>query len=167
MKQIKPCKCGSTYIVNKKYNLCQACNNERLHGSKYGKRCELSQSNRKPLKSKKKGLKKGLSAKAIAVIKKDEETYEKVFNLSENHKCEECGTQLNIEFRDNEGKVNCRWRYAHRWAKSSYPEWRHEVKNIMNLCLICHQRYDFADVKNMKVYQSSLAIKEGLRNEKN
>jgi len=32
---IMNCKCGSKYIVNKLYNLCNSCNNIRLHGKKF------------------------------------------------------------------------------------------------------------------------------------
>lgn len=136
-------KCGYSHVVNKHFQLCLYCNNIRLYGNKYGKRY-------KPLKNK-------LSNKAINTIEKDEELYEKVFNSS-NHCCEECGARLNTTFRDPYGQIIYRFRYAHRFPKSIYPEWRHKKWNIMNLCFNCHQRYDFKDKKNMNVWVKSLIL---------
>ena len=50
-------------------------------------------------------------------LKLDEAFYEESFNQS-NHKCEECGIQLPTEFRNDDGKINARWRYSHIVAKS-------------------------------------------------
>lgn len=123
-------KCGYPYVVNKWFGLCKVCNHERLH------RVE------------------SVSEKTQVKIDKDEETYEKVFNSSD-HKCEECGVRLNEEFRDDEGRVSCRWRYSHILPKSIYPKLRHNVLNFNNLCLECHQVWDFGDKKRMKIFDKN------------
>lgn len=152
------CKeCGSPHIVNKWYRLCEKCNNIRLHGSEYGKQHKVSPKQRKPLKSTKMPIKMGLSKKALSVIKKDEEVYEKVFNSS-NHRCEECHTQLNTEFRDDEGRVIMRARYSHILPKGAYPQLRHNEDNFNNLCPTCHHRYEFGDKENMKIFKKNEEI---------
>lgn len=157
------CKdCGkSKTIVNKHYGLCLECNNIRLHGSKYGKTYTLSNKKSKPLRRRKKDVKRSLFSKLdpkqksnVKRLEKDEAFYEQCFNNS-NHKCEECGTQLPTEFRDSEGNVNARWRYSHIVAKSIAPELRHDTNNINHLCLKHHTQWDHADRENMKIYNSN------------
>jgi uncharacterized protein YecE (DUF72 family) len=152
---------GSKKIVNKHFGLCQECNNIRLHGSKYGKTYTISKKEIKPLRTSKKSVKKSLFSnvkatpkKNVERIKKDEIFYEECFNLS-NHKCEECGTQLPTEFRNDEGDVNARWRYSHIVAKSIAPELRHNTNNINNLCLKHHTQWDHGDKENMKIYNKN------------
>ena len=105
-------KCDSTHVVNKWFSLCRECNNERLHGSKYGKQVDYKAKESKPLKtSKNKSTNKRIvdkgkrvissgnkKSKSFQTILLDEIFYEKCFNLS-NNKCEECKTKLPDEFR--------------------------------------------------------------------
>ena len=44
-------KCGSKYVSNKWFKLCHECNNERVHGSKYGKQVDYKEKEIKSLKS--------------------------------------------------------------------------------------------------------------------
>ena len=148
-------------IINKHFGLCLECNNERLHGSKYGKTYTVSKKEIKPIRARKNKAKKSLFSNVKATPKKsvnrlaeDEVFYEECFNMS-NHKCEECGKQLPTEFRDEEGKINARWRYSHIVAKSIAPELRHDTNNINHLCLAHHTQWDHADRKNMKIYNSN------------
>lgn len=157
-------------IVNKHFGLCLECNNERLHGSKYGKQykfkrkpIDFSKTSKKPIirlnKKKKEAAKKSEFVKIhkrepIDNIKLDEEFYEKCFNLSD-HKCEECGTQLPDIFRDENGKVAARWRYSHIIPKSIASKLRHVVKNINHLCLRCHSKWENGDRESMKIYEEN------------
>ena len=139
------CKvCGSKWVANKYHKLCAKHNAERLREDKVS-RGDVDEY--------------GMSIKTKAMIEDDEKLYEKAFSLS-NHKCEECGVELNTIFRDSDGRVVNRSRYAHRFPKSTYPRLRHEVWNIVNLCLPCHQKYDFGDAKSMRIYKESLILKE-------
>ena len=155
-------KCNSDkQIVNKFHGLCQECNNMRLHGSKYGKSYTISNKVIKPLRTRKKDVKKSLFSNVTATPKRnvkriveDEAFYEECFNMS-NHKCEECGKNLPTEFRNEEGKVNARFRYSHIVAKSIAPELRHNVNNINHLCLKHHTQWDHADKENMKIYEKN------------
>ena len=148
-------------IINKHFGLCQECNNERLHGSKYGKTYTMSKKEIKPLRSRKNKAKKSLFSSVQATPKRnikrlaeDEAFYQECFDLS-NHKCEECGVGLPDEFRNDEGKINARWRYSHIIAKSIAPELRHDTNNINHLCLKHHTQWDHGDKKSMKIYQSN------------
>jgi 5-methylcytosine-specific restriction endonuclease McrA len=130
-KKNKVCrKCGSKYVANKHFMLCKKCNNERLHGSEYGKKPENY------------FIKSDKIEKTVEKIKADEDFYEEVFNSSKDHRCENCRKQLNAEFRDDEGRVTCRWRYSHILPKSLYPEYRHSLLNMNNLCLDCHNKWE-------------------------
>ena len=158
-------KCDSTHVVNKWFSLCRECNNERLHGSKYGKQVDYKAKESNPLKtSKSKSTNKRIvdkgkrvissgnkKSKSFQTILLDEIFYEKCFNLS-NNKCEECKTKLPDEFRDAEGKVIYRARYSHIIPKSIAPELRHVAENINHLCIECHHKWDFGAKKEMKIY---------------
>ena len=91
-------------------------------------------------------------SKSLQMFILDETFYEKCFNKS-NHKCEECGEQLNTDFRDENGKVMNRWRYSHVIPKSIAPELRHNILNINNLCLKHHMKWENEDKKNMDIYE--------------
>tara|TARA_R110002050_G_scaffold47847_4_gene111440 strand:- start:1030 stop:1548 length:519 start_codon:yes stop_codon:yes gene_type:complete len=159
-------KCNENkHIVNKHFGLCQGCNNERLHGSQFGKQYKHTREAPKSLTSKlnrlKHDVKQGVKPKKIKSseirnnrIKQDEEFYEKSFNQS-NHKCEECGSQLPKEFRGPDGKVNARWRYSHIVAKSIAPELRHNLDNINHLCIEHHTQWDHGDKASMKIYKKN------------
>lgn len=143
-----------TKIVNKFFGLCDSCNKERLHGSKYGKTY-------KPLRNKnpkaKKSLFSTLKPKVKASTKrlqKDEAFYYECFKCS-NHRCEECGKRLPTEFKDSAGNVNARWRYSHIIPKSIAPELRHVVENINHLCIACHNKWDKGQKELMKIYESN------------
>jgi len=160
------------YIVNKHFGLCYGCNNIRLHGSKYGKPIKHTSHKEKvkqesplwALKAQDKpnrivhlvqgGRNMG---KSLAIYILDEQFYEEVFNQS-NHICEECGEQLPIEFRDSEGKIIARFRYSHIIAKSIAPELRHDLRNMNDLCFLCHQKWDFGEKTKMKIYKKNQKI---------
>lgn len=133
------CKeCGTEqYIISRTHMLCQKHNNIRLHGSEYGKQYEWN---------------KELSEKAKEQIALDEELYEKVFNRDKYHRCKNCNTKLPSEFRDSKGKVRARWRYAHILPKSTHPEIRHEVDNVISLCLKCHTQLDQGDKFSLRIW---------------
>jgi hypothetical protein len=158
-------KCGSKYVSNKWFKLCSECNNERLHGSKYGKVLDRKEKEIKPLRSsnieptRKRIIDKGKrvvyggggKSKSFQNILLDEIFYEKCFNKS-NHKCEECGNNLPEEFRGEDGKILYRARYSHIIPKSIAPELRHDVDNINHLCVECHHNWDFGGKADMKIY---------------
>jgi hypothetical protein len=156
-------KCDSKYVVNKWFQLCAECNNERLHGNKYGKATQYKEVKRKSLKTsnikrtidKGKVTKKEKTFKINEKIVEDELFYEKCFNQS-NHKCEECGTKLPTDFRDEDGRVMYRARYSHIVPKSIAPELRHDENNINHLCLPCHQKWDFGNKKEMVIYAKNV-----------
>ena len=156
---------GSKPITNKHFGLCQECNNMRLHGSKYGKPYNLASEKRKSLRTKinrldhkvkvgKKTTKKQSGNRSGKNLKLDEAFYEESFNQS-NHKCEECGIQLPTEFRNDDGKINARWRYSHIVAKSIASEMRHDLNNINHLCLKHHTQWDHGDRMTMKIYEKN------------
>lgn len=160
------------YIVNKHFGLCQECNNERLHGSKYGKQYKFTTKNRtsvkrtpnnrsQPTNKKKSKPKKslfatgpGINEKKVDKIKLDEDFYELCFNNSD-HKCEECGEQLPDVFRDENGKVVARWRYSHVVPKSIASSLRHELININHLCLKHHAEWETGNNEHMKIYKKN------------
>ena len=159
--ECKECS-GEKPIVNKHFGLCQECNNVRLHGSKYGKEYNITTDKRKPLRSGLNKLDHSIKGESKTKYKKtksntnnnimlDENFYQKCFDSSD-HRCEECGTKLPNEFRNDQGKVLARWRYSHIVAKSIAPELRHDVSNINHLCLKHHGQWDHGDKKSMKIY---------------
>ena len=163
-------------LVNSFFSLCKECNNIRLHGSKFGKSYTKIKGKKKsgtskeklkyvvdkgtgPIKrkidtGKVKKKKSRISERTIEKIRKDEEFYEKCFNMS-NHRCEECGKPLPKEFRNSEGRVIARYRYSHIIPKSIAPELRHEVKNINHLCLHHHEEWENGDRRKMKIYEKN------------
>lgn len=150
-------------IVNKYFKLCLKCNNIRLYGNEYGKRYKDTKKDRKSLRSEINGLKSNLnrlvypvdvSSKKKTMQEKDEEFYEECFNSSD-HICEECGDNLPKKFRGEDGKILARYRFSHIVAKSIAPELRHKIKNINDLCLKCHTKWDFGDRKSMKIYDKN------------
>jgi hypothetical protein len=159
-------KCKQNYpIVNKHFKLCQGCNNERLHGSKYGKvypnikkkstfvtgaKSNVKKKSKKSLFS---NIKEGVREKDN-MLSKDEALYEASFNSS-NHKCEECNKDLPTEFRDENGKINARYRYSHIIPKSIAPEIRHDLSNINNLCLRCHIKWENGNKAEMSIFKEN------------
>lgn len=97
--------------------------------------------------------------------RKDEETYEEVFN-SRPHECEECETPLPDQFRDDEGNVLARFQYSHILTKKAYPEFRNNSKNFNRLCFDCHQTWEFGDRVEMKIYAKNQEIVDQLRKER-
>lgn len=156
-------KCGGDKIlINKHFKLCLSCNNERLHGSKFGKSYKSIKNDIKPVKSTKNRAKSidriqinnqclQKEQKKDSNLIKDERLYEKSFNLSD-HKCEECLKPLPDRFRDDDGKIIARWRYSHIIPKSVAPQLRHKVENINNLCLEHHEEWENGDKKSMKIW---------------
>lgn len=110
----------------------------------------------KPLKHSKKRIKQSNKSKEKKdeMIRKDEELYEYIFNTRPPY-CEECGTRLPDEFRDEEGRVIMRSQYSHMLSKGAWQIYRHEKWNMQRLCFTCHQVYEFGDRKSMNTYQES------------
>lgn len=151
-------------IVNKHFKLCLECNNERLHGSKYGKQISYIPKKFPSIKPKKNKGKKSLFTKSFkskeardSSLHKDELFYEKCFNSIGIHKCEECSAPLPDIFKQD-GKIVARFRYSHIIAKSIAPHLRWVMKNINHLCLICHSKWDHGDKKQMKIYEKNKKI---------
>ena len=63
--------------------------------------------------------------------------------------------QLPKDFRDEDGKVMYRARYSHIVPKSIAPELRHDENNINHLCFTCHQKWDFGNKKEMRIYDEN------------
>jgi len=138
-------------LANMFFKLCSDCNNIRLHGNKYGK--QKSTIGNKPKNKRRKSLftKQVIENKGLTTREKDLILYRKVFDSSD-HKCENCGVQLNTEFYDDKGHVKDIFTYSHIVQKSIASEIRHEVDNINRLCKTCHTRWEFGDKTNMRIY---------------
>lgn len=150
-------------IVNKWFMLCIECNNERLHGSKFGKQHNKSISKRGVFKTsknkkKQKSISFNISKQNIdcekSTYQKDNEFYKKCFDTF-LHLCEECGKTQPQYFYDENGKVANRYRYSHIVPKSIAPELRHELENINDLCVECHNKWEGADKVDMKIYEKN------------
>lgn len=169
----KGCK-NPKKIVNKHFQLCLKCNSIRLHGGKTKKKyntvnrpkesrtvreIDINKGGRKSLftkdfKSEGKRIIKSRKNKSFGMIILDEAFYEKCFNQS-NHKCEECGCDLPVEFRDVDEKVITRWRYSHIVPKSIAPELRHVILNINHLCLEDHMEWENGNKREMKIFKGN------------
>ncbi len=174
------CKCGSEYIVNKKYNLCQSCNHLRIHketefdtfiNKEQSKVRVYQKQEEKLLRAKKKPVDHSISIrtkeKREIVLAKDEAVYLKVF-LSRPHECEECGRELPSEWRDDRGNINCIGQYSHILSKGSCPEFRHDSRNFNRLCPNpCHDRWEFHDKENMNIYKKNQETIQTLLDERN
>lgn len=178
-------QCGRTNTPINSKGFCSDCQYIQIHGRSkqevYLERSKKRQKDklikytsiqRKPLKKPKtrpktkvnNQLKDERLEKRREQINKDEETYEHVFN-SKPHKCEECGEQLNDEFRDEEGQVVARWQYSHIITKKSEPRLRNNPKNFNRLCFLDHQKWEFGNRTEMKIYDKNQQIIEELRKE--
>jgi hypothetical protein len=165
-------KCKRNPVSNSWFKLCRTCNRVRLEGDKLNKSTKYISKENKPLKSPsndfnrikhivdKGNQKNKISHKVssgegkLTAKQKDELLYERVFNNS-NHKCENCNTSLPKEFRNSDGKVEARYRYSHIIPKSIAPELRHEDKNINNLCLKCHQDWEYGNKTEMNIFKEN------------
>jgi hypothetical protein len=99
--------------------------------------------------------------------KKDEQTYEAVFN-SQPNECAECGCLLPDDFRDDNGNVIFRTQYAHIYSKGAFPEHRNDPRNFVRLCWEHHRRYDDGfKVEQMNIYGHTESVKNMLRDEYN
>lgn len=167
IKKCNGCK-KDKEIVNSHYKLCNQCNETRLKVSKASKPLQEGiyiKTIKYPLRPKetpiKQKAKKSLfindlpnKRTASIAILEDEDFYEECFNLSD-HLCEECGTQLPEEFRDENNKVAARWRYSHIIPKSIAPELRHSVSNINHLCIKCHTEWENGNKVEMSIFPSN------------
>jgi len=100
------------------------------------------------------------------ILRKDEEFYELIFNMTEPI-CEECGRQLPDQFRDSEGNILYRAQYSHILTKGAHQEFRHDIRNINRLCHTCHDIWEFGDRVEMKIYPKNQETVQILNNEKN
>jgi len=171
------CKgCGSIYVVNQKYQLCDDCNFVRLHGvtrfvAELRKAKDIIKEERKFVRAKKKRVDHSISnrtyIKRVEQVQKDQSTYLEVFLKSPNV-CEECGNALPDEFRDENGSINCIGQFSHILSKAAYPEFRNDARNFNRLCPNpCHDRWEFHDKENMNIYEKNQIIIQQLLDERN
>lgn len=100
-----------------------------------------------------------LSAKRLAILKKDEEVYKLVWDSHPAHKCEECGTFLGNDFYTQSGEVANKERYSHILTKAAHPKLRHIQANFKLYCNACHHKWEFGtdeQRKQMKTYDAQL-----------
>lgn len=171
MPEKKICKqCGSPWVVNQKYSLCEGCNFIRLHGiSKEEVRrgtivvkVITSKPKARKLSQKVQNL---LKREKFAEVKRlDFETYRKVFDENP-HECEECGAALNDIF-EIDGEILNIWQYSHIASKAAYPEFRHNSKNFNRLCLVHHNQWEFGNRKVMKIYVKNIITINDLINDR-
>lgn len=176
-------RCGSVYVVNKKYELCDDCNFVRLHGvtrfvAELRKAKDIMKEERKYGRANKKRVDRSISEltkrKRKEQVKKDHETYLEVFKAKPSI-CEECGTPLpdefysdEVDFCANEKQINCIGQYSHILSKAAYPEFRNDARNFNRLCPnLCHNRWEFHDKENMGIYQNNQIIIQQLLDERN
>ena len=186
IQKLGGCKgeCGRTNVPVNAKGLCSECQYLKTHGKTrqetYSER-RIEKDKLKPkqtysytlitLKSSKKRkktvssilLKNEKLEKRREQIRKDEETYEQVFN-SRPHECEECGRGLSDVFRDENGMVVARWQYSHILSKAAFPEYRNDPRNMNRLCLDCHQRWEWKNRENMKIYEKNQLTIQELKN---
>jgi len=173
MKENKPCKCGNKFVVNRTYNLCNDCNYYRLHGKtpfeaaqdkERVKPVKIYHIKRTPLKRSKKAIKstKETKEKRRETLRKDRELYKYIFD-TKLPECEECQEPLPDVFEDDEGNIVYIAQYSHILSKGSSPEFRHNKLNINRLCLGCHDKWEFSDKENMKIYKSNQLIIEKMK----
>ncbi len=93
---------------------------------------------------------KKISKKGKQQIKKDEKTYEAVWD-SKPHNCEECGKFLGDDFRNYEGRINNKSYYSHILTKARHPNFRNNIKNFNLLCPTCHQKWEFGNRVDMEI----------------
>lgn len=155
-------------IVNKFWQMCQGCNNTRIHGNPFGKIHSFIVINPSVLKTypkltsgkKKRKQKKSLFAPETKVREKinlyeaDSDFYRKCFETFNGY-CENCGTEQPDECEDENGKVINRWRYSHIIPKSIAQELRHKVYNINDLCLKCHMEWENGNKEKMNIYKGN------------
>jgi hypothetical protein len=167
-------KCGSKWVVNKKYCLCDNCNYHRLHGitrkeaqirKKKVKKVKVYQFNKKPIKSTPKTAKKRKET-----LNKDREFYFYQFS-TKPHECEECrlngiNTPLPDEFEDENGRINFIAQYSHILGKGANPKYRHNKLNCNRLCLQHHNDWEFGDREKMKIYESNQLIINKIRDDR-
>jgi hypothetical protein len=168
MSEAKCYKCGSKYIVNKKYMLCSDCNYLRIHGKtrfEVAREKEKSKPNkvytlkRTPLKSKKTRIKSRPETveKRRELLKKDREWYYSFF-ISRPHECEECGHWLPDEFEDENGRINFIGQYSHIVPKGARNDLRHNKLNCNRLCNLHHDQWEFGDRESMEIYKNNQKI---------
>ena len=151
MKELKCKECDSIYIANKFFMLCNTHNRERLNSNASTK----TSKKRKPVKTTRK--------KNKTMLQKDNEFYQLCFDKFEldGHRCENCGINQPTDFRDGDWKIIARHRYSHIVPKSVSSKLRHNLENINDMCLSCHNDWDFledAEKEKMHIYKSNSEI---------
>jgi len=166
----KPCKCGSVYIVNNTYNLCDACNYYRLHGKTRFEVAREKESTkprkiyylkRSPVRSTKR-----TKEKRVEILSKDRELYLYIFN-TKLPICEECSNKLPDVFEDKNGDIFCIGQYSHILGKGAYPEFRHNKLNMNRLCYHCHDKWEFGAKEGMKIYEGNQVLIEKMKDDYN
>lgn len=137
-----------TLIYNKARMACKYCNEQ----IKSGKRTE-----RKEQSIKIKSAINEMVAKT-SLSTQDQIFYRKAWNLKADWKggctCEECGIFL---------KYYSATYISHIISRGAETRLRHDLRNYNLLCLFCHNRYEFKDKENMKIYPKNIIIIEELK----
>jgi hypothetical protein len=168
------CKCGSNFIVNKKYNLCSNCNYERLHEGKSRLEVIIEKNENKECVFKRYKHKKAKGDitiqlkkdKQLKRFKTDEKTYFEVFS-TKPHECQECHYPLPDEFYDEKGNINYIVQYSHILGKAAFSQFRNKLKNFNRLCGIHHDQWEFGDKESMQIYEDNQIIIQELFDEFN
>lgn len=164
--QCSKCNASVEKYANAHHKLCMTCNNQRLQSNKQLKQYKYPSKDKKSSKAKEKRIVRKVKEGERVRVKSggrrmgkqyevDNAFYEQCFNSCSEHKCEECGEELNTEFLNADGKVAYRARYSHIVQKSKAPELRHDINNINHLCFNCHFKWEFGDKKSMKIYNKN------------
>ena len=135
-------RCRIVWVTNKTHSLCSVCNKVRLQENRSLK--NISEPEIKTIVQR-------TSSKRYSQLSLDRETFHEVF-LSQLHICQECGAELPTTFTNSDGSINSISQYSHNLSKGAYPEYRNKSWNITRLCLRCHQRWEWQDRKNMRIY---------------
>lgn len=149
MQEVKRCKCGSVYIVNKKYSLCNDCNHLRLHGEtvietsikrqevyKHNSEKKLQQTVKKPVKIyyiPQSTTKKAQVNQKLSEVKKKIEM-EAIQNGT--YYCKGCGKGVACD-------------KSHILSIKQHPELELEEENIDLLCRKCHETWESGDIEKI------------------
>ena len=154
-------KCGNSYVVNKKYQLCDNCNTIRLHGKD---KLQILQERKVVVIGNSNKLKKGVAKareeakeKRHLQLSKDKITYKEVFEDKDNI-CEECGELLPDEFEDENGNINAIYQYSHILSKKAFGQFRNNRLNFNKLCRKHHDQWEFGDKQKMNIYKENQKV---------
>lgn len=135
------CKCGSIYIVNKKYNLCQNCNHERLHGETHQETLQKQQK-----KYVEKYLSKPKSQQQIKPTAKYQSRQQKLSQVKKeieleaiqdgSYYCKGCGSGVACD-------------KSHILSIKDFQDLELDKENIDLLCRKCHEKWESRDIQQI------------------